>query len=172
MMRDAETELEKLTSELGSANGRLKGFRVSGTVVGEGGEDAATKVVFRRLLDKIGKEELLIEGIKGKINDAEGRISAFEEAIKLFPKPGEDGDLRAGSQMAEVRDALQTHGKPMALADILKAIGHEGDDKKRNSLRGSLASYAREGRVFTKEDGSDTFGLLEFKSENGENGSK
>lgn len=49
----------------------------------------------------------------------------------------------------------------MSLNEILKVLNLED---KRASLRGSLAGYAKEGRVFTREqDQADTFGLLEFK---------
>jgi len=165
MVEDAKADVEKLGFELRSAKARLKAFQESGSVVEAAGADGAAQTVFRRLGDKVRKEQTAIAEIETKVVDATARVSALEEALKLFPKEGETSDLRAGTQMAEVQAVLRAHGKAMSLAEILKAIGAAGDEGKRNSLRGSLASYARDGRVFTKEDGSDTFGLIEFGTE-------
>ena len=162
MMELAKTEAEKLESDLRSAKARSGAFNESVSALGQKGTESAALLVVRRLQDKAKKEQATVAEIEAKIVDARGRVSAFEEAIKLFPKDGDEAELRAGSQMSGVRQALRAHGKPMSLTEILKAIGAVGDDKKRNSLRGSLAGYAREGRVFTKEAAPETFGLIEF----------
>jgi hypothetical protein len=99
-----------------------------------------------------------------QISDCEGRLAAFTEAVKIIERKDHDPELRRNSRMEQVREFLRASGKPVALSEILKAIGASEDDEKlKNSLRGSLAGYAREQRVFTKEDEPDTFGLLEFK---------
>jgi hypothetical protein len=117
------------------------------------------------LQDKLKKEQASVEELEAGIVDARGRASAFEEALRLFPKEGEEVELRAGSQLADVRRILSQHGKPMSLADILATLGKNVEDvKARNSLRGSLGKYALDGRVFTKEEGPDMFGLIEFRS--------
>ena len=162
MMETERKDAERFQAELRSVKARLGAFSESLAALGPKGSEGATLMVFRRLQDKAKKEQALVADIEAKIVDANGRVSAFEEAIKLFPKEGDEVELRAGSQMSDVRQALRVSGSPMLLTEILKAIGAEGDDKKRNSLRGSLAGYAREGRVFTKEATPDTFGLIEF----------
>lgn len=130
----------------------------------QGGKDGAPLLVVRKLQEKARREQGLIEEIEAKILDARARVSALDEALKLFRREGEGAELRADTQMADVRDALRAQGRPMSLTEILKALKAEGDEQKRNSLRGSLARYAREGRVFTKEDAPETFGLIEFGS--------
>ena len=49
----------------------------------------------------------------------------------------------------------------MSLNEIVQAIG-ENTDSKKKSLRSTLRSYAREGRIFTTGSDPDTFGLIEF----------
>ena len=164
MKEAAEKDAARLESDLRSARSRHCTFNEAVSAVGGEGGAAGPLAVVRKLQEKARREQAAVEELEAKVVDARGRISALEEALKLFPKEGEGSDLRAGTQMADVRDVLRAHGKPMALGEILKAIKVEGDENKRNSLRGSLGSYAREGRVFTKEDGPETFGLIEFKS--------
>lgn len=154
----AEKTVAKLEADLRTSKARLATFTEAATV-----SKAAPLAVLRKLQEKCRREEEEIGQIETQIVNGQARVSALEEAIKLFPKDGGGAELRDGSQMAGVRDALRAHGKPMSLTEILKAIGSEGDDNKRNSLRGSLASYARDGRVFTKEAAPETFGLIEFK---------
>jgi len=162
LMDSAIAEVEKLEADLRSAKARLGAFKDSVAAVGPKGQDGTADSVSRRLQEKVKKEQSSVGHIEAAIVDAKGRVSAFEEALRLFPKEGEETELRAGTQLAQVRDILRTHGKAMALTEILKAIGSEGNESKRNSLRGSLAGYARDGRVFTKEPAPDTFGLIEF----------
>jgi hypothetical protein len=64
--------------------------------------------------------------------------------------------------MAKVRDLIRQTGRPMTLAEIAKTLSL--DDKRKNSVRGSLASYARDRRVFARGDGPETFTLIEFKN--------
>ncbi|MEK7674685.1 MAG: hypothetical protein AAB676_02465 [Verrucomicrobiota bacterium] len=159
MKEAAEKDVSRLESDSRSAKARLQTFNEAVEV-----SQAAPLAVLRKLQEKARREQSVIEEIEVQIVNAKGRVSALEEAIKLFPKDGEGAELRAGSQMAEVREVLRAHGKAMSLTEILKAIGAEGDESKRNSLRGSLASYARDGRVFERGEGAEMFGLIEFKS--------
>lgn len=165
-MRDAaELEAQKLEAEIRETRARIGAFNDSVTALGPGAAEGAALSVLRKLQEKVKKEQSSLADLEAKVADARGRASAFEEAVKLFPKEGEDTELRPTSEMHKVREVLRAAGKPMALTEILKAIGAEGDDKKKNSLRGSLASYANKGRVFTKEKQPETFGLIEFRSE-------
>jgi uncharacterized protein YhaN len=171
-MMEAENEaLQKLEAELRTLNARLGAFRDSLQAFEPGAENGAAAGVSRRLQDKLKKEQGTIEDLEAKIVDAKGRVSAFEEALRLFPREGEEVELRAGSQLADVRRVLREKGTPLTLAEILVAIGKATDDVKvRNSLRGSLAKYAQDGRVFTKEEAPDTFGLIAFRSDTANKG--
>lgn len=170
IMATAEDDVRRLEAELRAAKARLGAFNESVTALGPSAVEGTARSVLRRLQDKVRKEESSLAELEAAIVDAQGRVSAFEEAIRLFPKEGEDTELRAGSEMHKVREVIRGAGKAMALTEILRALGAEGDDKKRNSLRGSLASYANKGRVFTKEEQSETFGLIEFRSETAKKG--
>jgi hypothetical protein len=170
MRDDAEKEAVRLETEIRETKARIGAFGESAEALGPSAAEGPAVTVLRRLQEKVKKEQAGLAELEAKVVDARGRASAFEEAIKLFPKEGEDTELRANSEMYKVREALRAAGKPMTLTEILKVLGAEGDDKKKNSLRGSLASYANKGRVFTKEDAPETFGLIEFRCENGANG--
>ena len=167
MKEAAELEAVKVETEIRQAKARISAFSESVTALGPSAAVGPAVTVLRKLQEKVRKEQASLADLESKVVDARGRASAFEEAVKLFPKEGEDSELRATSEMYKVREALRAAGKAMSLTEILKALGAEGDEKKRNSLRGSLAAYANKGRVFTKEDGPETFGLIEFRCENG-----
>ena len=71
--------------------------------------------------------------------------------------------------MTKVREVIRKTGRPMAIAEIATAL--DLSKGKKNSVRGSLASYARDGRVFARGEGPETFTLIEFKQpEKAENG--
>lgn len=159
----AEADVQKVEADFRAAKARGKAFEDSLAAFGANEETEAAPGVRRRLQEKVKKEQAAIAEITDALIDAKGRVAGFDEVLKLFPRDGEDSELRADTQMYRVREVLRTSGKAMTLTEILKALGFEGDDKKRNSLRGSLASYAREGRVFVRGEGTETFGLLEFK---------
>jgi hypothetical protein len=165
MMESAKKQAEMLVTDLRAAKARLGAFQDSVSAIGSKGADSAALVVARRLQAKAEKESAAVVELEAQIVDANGRVSAFEEAIKLFPRNGDEGDLRPGSQMSRVRDALRLAEKPLTVTEILVAIGVAVDDRKKNSLRGSLAAYAREGRVFSRAPAPDTFGLIEFASD-------
>jgi hypothetical protein len=157
----AEEAVQRYEGELRSAKAKLAAINESLPALEAGGDDSVAAVVMRRCQDKVKREQADIAEIEAAIVDARGRVSGFDEVLKMFPKDGDDSELRVDSMMFKVREALRAAGKPMSLSDILTAIGEEG---KRNSLRGSLASYANKGRVFTKEDAPETFGLIEFRN--------
>jgi len=159
MMEAAKLEVQRLELELRSCNSRIKAFEEASAATSQ---DKGALQVFRKLESKIKSERQSFTEIEQNLHDAKGRVSAFDEAIKMFPKDGEESELRATSKMFKIQTLLKNTGKPLSLTDILKGIGEEGDDA-RNSIRGSLAGYARDGRVFTKEEAPDTFGLIAFK---------
>ena len=151
---------DKLKTDIRVSQAKATGFRNSLELV-EGGE--ATVAQKTRLLDRLQREYSVTQKLEKQLMDCEGRISAYEEAMKILNNDHEDVELRANSRMDQVRNLLRAQGKPMSLTDILKGLNLEGDEKLRNSLRGSLAGYSRDGRVFTKDAAPDTFGLLEFE---------
>lgn len=160
--------LEKLENELRGAKARIGAFRETAAALAGVDEEGPAGAVCRRLQDKVKKEQGNIDELEAKLVDLRGRVEAFEEALRLFPREGEEVELRSGSALADVRRVLREKGIPMLLSEIMTTLGKDPNDvKNRNSLRGSLAKYAQDGRVFTKEEAPDTFGLLEFRSENG-----
>lgn len=160
MMEAAKLEVQRLELELRSCNSRIKAFVEASAATSQ---DKGALQVSRKLESKIKSERQSSTEIEQNLHDAKGRVSAFDEAIKMFPKDGEESELRAGSKMSDIQALLKNAGKPLSLGEILKGIHQEGDENARNSIRGSLAGYARDGRVFTKEEAPDTFGLIAFK---------
>lgn len=143
---------------------RLSGFNASLAAL-NGDESAITMALKRKLEAKINEESDHVTMITREIRESEAKLSAFEEVVKFLPKPGADGnqkELRANSELSKVQDALRKAGKALTLDEILVSIGSADDGKKRISLRGSLRSYAKEGKFFTIEEG-DSFGLVAFK---------
>jgi len=172
LMELIEVEVNAITSlsqTLRTSKARRYGFQASAAMLNGEADD----VFKRRIEDKIHKESEVIEDVEAKIAEAEARISAFDESLRILPKTAADGspkDLRPNSELAKVRDVLLKHGSPLVLDEILQKVGKdpgdERDDKNRRiSLRGSLRGYAKKGRIFTIESGIDTFGLLEFKKD-------
>jgi hypothetical protein len=169
-MVNSRASLEKLksasTEELSAREGALRGAEARLTAFKDSlaalrnqpGTDAAIAALIRRLHEKIKKEETQIAELQVAVERARARSDGFDEVLRLLPRDGED-ELRPGTTMYDVREALRAAGKPMHLDEILKKLGCED---KRNSLRGSLAAYANKGRVFTKEEGQENFGLIEF----------
>lgn len=150
----------RLEQELRSSRAKLGALQQSVEVIN--GDDT-TGGATRKVQALLRKEAASVTDLEQKLVDAAGRISAFEEAIKVLPKDGDTAELRPGSQLAEIRDMIRNEGRPMTLKEILERKGWGQDEGKRNSIRGSISGYAREGRVFTKEESPDTFGLIEFR---------
>jgi hypothetical protein len=99
-----------------------------------------------------------------QIRENKAYIQGLQDSMKLLPRDGNgvaEYTLRDGSALAKTRDALKTAGVPLAIVDILKAVGKPQDKKHRISLAGTLSGYARDGKVFTKT-APNTFGLIEF----------
>ena len=88
-----------------------------------------------------------------------GFVAADEAEIHvIFYYRGWSQSVR---RLAKTRDLLRHSGKALPIAEILKLLGKPLDKKHRISLAGTLSSYARKGRVFTKT-GPNIFGLIEF----------
>ncbi|MDQ2921162.1 MAG: hypothetical protein M3R52_06095 [Acidobacteriota bacterium] len=109
--------------------------------------------------------------LEARIKENNAYIQALQEVIRLLPKDESEGqgsehNLRAGSAVARARELLLKSGKPLHITEILKGIGKENTKSQRLSVSGSLRNYARKGMIF-RQDGGNTFSLVEFKSRNG-----
>jgi class 3 adenylate cyclase len=124
----------------------------------------------RRKIEK--KQQLLFEleankdELEMQIREALAAIQAYQEVLKLTPADADGADkgepnLRAGSLPALARAALQKHGAAMHVAKLLEAMSKPGTQENRIALSSSLASYAKDKKIFTKPN-ANTFGLLEW----------
>jgi hypothetical protein len=106
-----------------------------------------------------------VTALELQIRETKAYVQGLQDSMKLLPRDGNNGlaehTLREGSALAKTRDALKAAGAPLAIAEILKAVGKPPDKKHRISLAGTLSGYARDGKVFTKT-APNTFGLIEF----------
>ena len=117
---------------------------------------------------KIEKKKQDIALLEKEIGESRAYLQALEDMRKMLPKEphlNAGFELRPGSVLAEVEEQLRLAGKPLHIDELLKRVG-KGADKKV-SLAGSLATYVREAKIFTRP-APNTFGLLEFDRENGE----
>jgi hypothetical protein len=104
-------------------------------------------------------------------------LQAIQDSIKALPREvavhsnGEDTavELRPGSALARVKEAIGRNGAPMHIVAILSAIGVENTKNTRVSLVGSLGSYVRKGSVFNRP-APNTFGLVGMDSTRYETG--
>lgn len=119
----------------------------------------------QRLLDRKTQE---IQELELQIQLARAYQQAIQDSIKALPREatsqigGEEGipsEIRPGTLLARARDAIQKHGAPMHISEILAAIGVENTKKSRVSLVGSLGAYVRKGQVFTRPM-PNTFGII------------
>jgi hypothetical protein len=118
---------------------------------------------FQKLIDKKQQE---IEQLELQIREARAYIQALQDSMKFLPRDGStatssDHALRPDSTLAKARDAIRAAGTALPIADILKAVGKPQDKKNRVSLAGTMSSYVRAGKVFTKT-APNTFGLIEL----------
>jgi hypothetical protein len=134
------------------------------------GEDAMTNR--RKIEERIAKKQQEIQELELKLRETKAYIQALQDVVKMLPRDGdathETSDvsqtgetMRAGSYVADARDAIRAAGKPLHLVDILKAIGRENNRKNRTGMSGSLAAYVRRREVFTRPK-PNTFGLIVF----------
>jgi hypothetical protein len=118
---------------------------------------------FQKLIDKKQQE---IHGLEMQMREGAAYIQALQDSMKLLPRDSEarsesEHVLREGSTLSKARDILRKSATPLPINEILKLLGKPQDAKHRVSLAGTLAGYARKGRVFTKT-APNTFGLIEF----------
>jgi hypothetical protein len=153
--------LAELQQKFRASHAKIAGFETTiNALNGESNPDFKARVC-----DEIRKEYLILEEIRNQITDAEGRRAGIEKSQRLYFQPQKDKsrDLKPNSELAKVRDHIRAAGKPLTLDEILIALGKAGDQKKFQSLRGTLRGYAKNKKVFTNE-ATNLFGLLEFEN--------
>ena len=122
-----------------------------------------------KIEDKLRRKEAEIQGYEEKIKSARVYAQALRDVLRLLDDDGEpaptdeaaDTVLRAGSAVAQARDAILALGTPMHVDHLLVALGREATRENKASLIGSLSAYVRRGEIFTRP-APNTFGLLEL----------
>lgn len=113
-----------------------------------------------KLKEDFKKAETKYEDQLGK---EESYLQALHDIVKLTPKEIEGKEevpfLRSGSLLSKVKNILLKAGAPLHVDVILERLGL--DKTKKSIISGSLASYARRGRIFTRPF-PNTYGLKEF----------
>jgi hypothetical protein len=119
----------------------------------------------REIEKRIEKKRQEIVVLKQQLSTAETYLEALLDTAKLLPKDGDKKEtvLRAGSDLAKVRDFIKKVGQPSHVNAILEGIGKDINKSNKISLSGSLGSYVRKGVIFTKP-APNTFGLIELES--------
>ncbi len=118
----------------------------------------------QKLHDKKKQE---VRQLEMKLREASAYLQALQDSIKVLsreagePIEGEQ-TLRPNTVLANTRELLRNHGKPMHINDILKGLGKPIDKKSKVSLSGSLSGYVRNQTIFNRP-APNTFGLLEFE---------
>lgn len=120
---------------------------------------------FQKLIERKQAE---IRELEMRIREAHSYLQALQDSAKLLPKDADNKlvassgtGLRPGTALAKVRDIIKESGAPMHVNDILVSLGSPVDVKHRVSLVGTLGSYSRKGKVFTRT-APNTFGLIEL----------
>jgi hypothetical protein len=120
----------------------------------------------RRIDERIAKKEQEIQELEMKIREARAYIQALQDVARFLPKEGDSStssnlepSLRDGSYVADAKNAIETAGRPLHVAEILKACGRENNRHLRIVMSGSLAAYVRRGEIFTRPR-PNTFGLI------------
>jgi hypothetical protein len=113
------------------------------------------------------KKEAEIRELELRIREAQAYVQAIDDLMKFLPRETaaetDNAALRPDSLLAKAREAIRSAGKPLPIADIVKALGKQPDKRNRVSLAGTLSSYARKGKVFLKT-APNTFGLIDLES--------
>jgi hypothetical protein len=127
----------------------------------------------KKLEEKILKKEQEIREHESSIREARSYIQAIQDSLKLVSKTDGAGDihmpsLREGSMVAQAYEFIKKRGNAVSATDILKGIGKDPGKANRISLTGSLSSYVRSGKIFSRPS-PGKFGLVEFSKTNNGN---
>jgi hypothetical protein len=118
----------------------------------------------KELEKKIEKKLSEISEWEHMIGESRAFVEGLREALKMCPP--DDGEsvsdtLRAGSDMEKVRNILKELGAPATIDAIVTRMDKNYTESTKAGLAGSLSSYAKKRKVFTKT-APKTFGLIEF----------
>ena len=118
--------------------------------------------------DRLRKKEQELQGLEEKVRAGRVYVQALRDVLKLLAQeamPEEaqvvESSLRAGSAVAQARQAILDVDAPVHIGDLLKALGRDASREARASLTSSLAAYVRRGEIFTRP-APNTFGLVEL----------
>jgi len=124
----------------------------------------------KKIEQRVRNKELEIQELGEKIKAARIYMGALQDVLKLLPREAEIVTLRPGSAVAKARETILRAGKPVHISAILNALGKEGTREERASLTSSLASYVRQGEIFSRS-APNTYGLIELGQSQDEFGS-
>lgn len=110
--------------------------------------------------NKIRKKEAEIRVLEAKVQAARIYVQALNDIRREMD--GDTSDLKAGSMIANAREAIRKAGRPLHVDDLLVAIGRSAESK--SSLTGSLAAYVRRGEIFTRP-APNTYGLVDLSAD-------
>lgn len=120
----------------------------------------------KKIEDKLRRKEQEITTLEDKIKDAKVYVKALRDVLKMLATTEkapeeEQPQLKAGSAVAQARDAILLNNQPLHIDEILSALGKENTRESKSSLTSSLAAYVRREELFTRP-APNTFGLVEL----------
>ena len=121
----------------------------------------------QKLADKIRRKELDLQDLETQIREGKAYIQALNETLKVIPREGVTGgieSLRKGSIADKAKRAIEAHGAPMHVDELVESMKLKSTTKSKRSVAGTLASYARKEEVFTRT-APNTFGLIKMQPE-------
>jgi hypothetical protein len=120
---------------------------------------------------KLDKKRAEIAGLESALASAKSYAQALEDTLKMMPRddvrPSVAITLRHGTALYQAREAILKAGKPLHIGALMSALGKEDTKENRVSLVGSLGTYVRQGKIFSRP-GPNVFGLLEMAEESTE----
>lgn len=117
----------------------------------------------KKIEERLRKKEQEVASLEEKTRAARVYVQALRDILNMLST--DDGEvepiLRPGSSVAEARQAILKHGKPMHINDLLGALGKDATRDAKSSLTSSIAAYVRRQEIFTRT-APNTFGLIEL----------
>jgi hypothetical protein len=126
---------------------------------------SATMGEREKIAERLRKKEQEIQELEEKIKESRVYIQALQDVLKIFPRESVDSEtaLRAGSMVAQAREAILKAGRPMHVNEIVTALGRERNRASQTAVSASIAAYVRKGEIFTRPL-PNTFSLKELES--------
>ena len=121
----------------------------------------------QKLEDRIRRKGLEIQNLETQIREGKAYIQAMNDTLKVIPREGVTGGIesfRKGSIADKAKKAIEAHGAPMHVDELVESMKLKSTTKSKRSVAGTLASYARKEEVFTRT-APNTFGLIKMQPE-------